>query len=190
MAAAESGKLIFCHACRVTSEVGTDILNCPRCGGDFIEETGAAGAPVAVDGGGAIAAASLHHPLMLLVSRLVLLRQQLVGPQAGMADHDGLGELMAQLQRVGAEAGQLALDGAPVANPGDYVDDGRLDELLQTLFAEEGSNLTPALAAVIDDLQECITTMSESSVAGTPAFSFPSNPPLYLVHAWCPPTGR
>lgn len=55
-----------------------------------------------------------------------------------------------------------------VGNAGDYVDDGRFDELLQTLFNEEGSQLTPATEAIIARLEASVKTMAESGVSGTP----------------------
>ena len=83
---------------------------------------------------------------------------------------DALLPLLAQLQHMHPGEGAPMLPGGH--NPGDYVDDGRFDELLERLFQEQGTQMTPASEPVIERLQSEVTTMSASGVPGVCSASF------------------
>eukprot|EP00038_Savillea_parva_P008881 m.179782 g.179782 ORF g.179782 m.179782 type:complete len:210 (+) comp14855_c0_seq1:72-701(+) len=157
---ADDEKRIYCHACEQTASVPTGELKCPHCNDDFIEELEAQQEDAAPLGDDADDLMQLmqQNPLLMLLSRLFQLRTQVAGSER---EHDELSQLISQFQLIAA-------DGI-ASNLGDYADDRRYGELLQSLFQQDGVQLEPTPEAIIEQLQSSVTKMSESAVdAGSP----------------------
>eukprot|EP00036_Acanthoecidae_sp_10tr_P000374 CAMPEP_0182932502 /NCGR_PEP_ID=MMETSP0105_2-20130417/31484_1 /TAXON_ID=81532 ORGANISM="Acanthoeca-like sp., Strain 10tr" /NCGR_SAMPLE_ID=MMETSP0105_2 /ASSEMBLY_ACC=CAM_ASM_000205 /LENGTH=212 /DNA_ID=CAMNT_0025071107 /DNA_START=65 /DNA_END=699 /DNA_ORIENTATION=- len=161
--AAAATKTIFCHICEETHSVAQDILTCPSCGDEFIEEIeegdgGAPGPAVGPDAAGA-----QQHPLLMLLSRLVELRAQV----ADVGEAGDVGPLLEMLHNLPHAAGG-GYGGQPA---GDFADDARFEELLQQFLDDDDSQkrAPPASEAVIGKLMASAIKMSETEMAaGTP----------------------